>query len=222
MDKCNVTKAQEKAMEILSETKGKLQIAMENSKVVEQISVLSEAIMQISSQTNLLALNAAIEAARAGEAGYGFAVVADEIRKLAEESKNTVIEIQNITEKVTDSVNDLSSSSNELLNFVSEDVYNDYNTMLNVADEYSKDAESVSNVVLEFSSTSEELLASLQDVVKTIEQVSIASNEGAEGTTNIAKKVVGITEKSNKIVEEVRKSKDSVEQLNEEISKFKI
>ncbi|MEG0440668.1 MAG: methyl-accepting chemotaxis protein, partial [Solibacillus sp.] len=78
-----------------------LEEAMENSKVVTQINVLSESIMQISSQTNLLALNAAIEAARAGEAGRGFAVVADEIRKLAEESKNTVIEIQGITEKVT-------------------------------------------------------------------------------------------------------------------------
>ena len=131
-------------------------------------------------------------------------------------------EIQTMTEKVTDSVNDLSSSSNELLNFVSEDVHNDYNTMLNVAGEYSKDAEYVSNLVLEFSSTSEELLSSLQDVIKTIEQVSIASNEGAEETTSIAQKIVDITEESNKAVEEVRKSKDSAEQLNGEVSKFKI
>jgi len=220
--KDNVTKSQEKAMEILSKTKGKLQIAMENSKVVEQINILSESIMRISSQTNLLSLNAAIEAARAGEVGKGFAVVADEIRKLAEESKNIVIEIQSMTEKVTGSVNDLSASSKELLNFVSEDVHSDYDTMLNVAGEYSKDAEFISNLVLEFSSTSEELLASLQDVIKTIEQVSMASSEGAEGTTNIAEKATDITEKSNKIVEEVKKSKESAEQLNEEVSKFKI
>ena len=131
-------------------------------------------------------------------------------------------EIQTMTEKVTDSVNDLSSSSNELLNFVSKDVHSDYNTMLNVAGEYSKDAEYVSNLVLEFSSTSEKLLASLQDVIKTIEQVSMASSEGAEETADIAQKVVNVTEKADKVVEEVGKSKDSAGQLNEEVSKFKI
>jgi methyl-accepting chemotaxis protein len=220
--KSNVIKSQDKALQIFSKTKEKLEIAMENSKVVEQINVLSEAIMQISSQTNLLALNAAIEAARAGEAGRGFAVVADEIRKLAEQSKNTVIEIQSITEKVTGSVNDLSFSSNELLKFVSEDVHNDYNTMLNVAGEYSSDAEFVNNLVLEFSSTSEEILASLQEVIRTIEQVSQASNEGAEGTTNIAQKVSDITERSNEIIREVEKSTESVDKLEKEISKFKV
>ncbi|SFD29483.1 methyl-accepting chemotaxis protein [Clostridium uliginosum] len=220
--KNNVTQAKDKTLQMFSKTKDKLEIAMENSKVVSQINVLSESIMQISSQTNLLALNAAIEAARAGEAGKGFAVVADEIRKLAEESKNTVIEIQSITEKVTGSVNELSSSSNELLNFVSEDVQNDYDTLLNVANEYSDDAEFVNNLVLEFSATSEELLASLQDVIRTIEQVAQASNEGADGTTNIAQKVSDITEKSNAIIEEVKKSSNSVEQLNNGISEFKI
>lgn len=51
---------------------------------------MSDSIMDIASQTNLLALNASIEAARAGEFGKGFAVVAEEVKKLAEESQNTV------------------------------------------------------------------------------------------------------------------------------------
>ncbi|MBU3142806.1 methyl-accepting chemotaxis protein [Clostridium sp. CF012] len=220
--KKNVTESKDKALQVFSKTKDKLEIAIENSKVVEQINVLSESIMQISDQTNLLALNAAIEAARAGEAGRGFAVVADEIRKLAEESRSTVTEIQSITEKVTGSVTDLSASSNELLKFVSEDVLNDYNTLLNVAGEYSNDADFVNNLVLGFSSTSEELLASLQEVIRTIEQVSQASNEGAEGTTNIAQKVSDVTERSNGIIDQVEKTTESVEGLNKEISVFKI
>ena len=220
--KDSVTEAKDRASEIFAKTKEKLEIAIENSKVATQINVLAEAIMQISEQTNLLALNAAIEAARAGEAGRGFAVVADEIRKLAEDSKNTVIEIQSMTKKVTESVSDLSYNSDELLNFVAEDVQNDYNTLLNVAGEYSKDAEFVKNLVLDFSSTSEELLASLQDVIKIIEQVAQASNEGAEGTNNIAEKVSDITERSNGIISDIKNSTVSVEKLNEEISKFKI
>ncbi|WP_300382307.1 MCP four helix bundle domain-containing protein [Clostridium sp.] len=218
----NVTKSKDRAIEIFLQTKDKLEIAIENSKVVTQINLLAEAIMQISEQTNLLALNAAIEAARAGEAGRGFAVVASEIRKLAEDSKNTVVEIQGITRKVTDSVSDLSYNSNELLTFVSKDVQNDYNTILDVAGEYSKDAEFVENLVLDFNSTSENLLLSLQDIMKIIEQVAQASNEGAEGTSNIAEKVLDITERSSSIILDLQNSTESVEKLTNEISQFKI
>ncbi|MGL5086582.1 MAG: methyl-accepting chemotaxis protein, partial [Clostridium sp.] len=176
----NVTKSKDRAISIFEKTKDKLEIAIDNSKVVSEINVLAEAIMQISEQTNLLALNAAIEAARAGEAGRGFAVVADEIRTLAEDSKNTVIKIQGITKKVNESVEDLSLNSNELLNFVEKDVVADYNEILNVAHEYNNDAEFVKKLVLDFSSRSKSLLLSLQDVIKIIEQVAQASGEGAE------------------------------------------
>ncbi len=63
--------------------KEKSEGAMEQSKAVQKINVLTDNIKDISSQTNLLALNANIEAARAGEAGRGFAVVASEIGTLA-------------------------------------------------------------------------------------------------------------------------------------------
>ncbi|GAA0742407.1 methyl-accepting chemotaxis protein [Clostridium oceanicum] len=220
--KQKVRAAQEKTYEILGNTRRGLEKAIESSKVVEEINVLSESIMQITSQTNLLALNAAIEAARAGEAGKGFSVVAEEIRKLAEKSKDTVVEIQGITSKVTESVANLTENANNLLNFIYKDVDSDYNSMLQVAEEYSEDAGFIDKLVTDFSATSEELLASVKGVLKTIDGVAAAASEGAGGTTEIASRVVSVTDKSSNVLNQVSKSKESAERLKEEISKFKM
>ena len=82
------TQAKDNTINIYNKTKDEIQEAIEASKEVEKINVLSNAILEITEQTSLLALNAAIEAARAGESGRGFAVVADEI-KLAETQWNS-------------------------------------------------------------------------------------------------------------------------------------
>lgn len=205
-----------------TEVDSKLRNAIEQSKEIEQISILSESILQITSQTNLLALNAAIEAARAGEAGKGFAVVADEIRKLAEDSKNTVSQIQSITRKVVASVENLAQSSQQVLDFVQLQVIEDYKAMVDTGEKYHKDAEFVSDMVMDFSATAEELAASIQNMLKAIGEISAANNQAAVGTQNIAEKTAEVSEKANHVAEIAASTMKSSENLMRMVDNFKV
>ncbi|MDT8716712.1 methyl-accepting chemotaxis protein [Clostridium sp. 19966] len=218
----SVKEAQQKSIKILDETRNDVLEAMEAAKVAEDIKFLSETIMGITDQTNLLALNAAIEASRAGEAGKGFAVVADEIRKLAEQSKDTVVKIQDITSKVTEGVKRLSLSADKMLVYLSNDVNNDYKKMINLTDAYSNDSKFMDELVTDFSSASQQLSASIQEVLKTIDGVAQASEESAEGTVEIADKISKVSEKCSEVLTQATLTKESSETLKNEISKFKI
>lgn len=214
--------SQNSANEIFSNVKGRLEKALEESKAVEQIKILADSILQITSQTNLLALNAAIEAAKAGAAGAGFSVVAEEIRKLAEDSKNTVTQIQTITRQVTQSVQNLSASSESLLEFMTTNVRNDYDTMLSATEGYMKDAEKLDELVTDFSATAQELTATMDGMLMAINEITDAANEGSDETDNISHKTNDVTEKSAEIVQIAQDVKKSAGKLSEIVSIFKI
>ncbi len=218
----DVEATQKKSQEMQSDIESKLQLALEQAKIVSEINMLSDSIMKITAQTNLLALNASIEAARAGESGRGFAVVADEIRQLAEQSKKAVGKIQAVTGEVTLAVDNLSTSAGLLLEFVSKDITESFNRLAGVAGAYMEDAMYIDGIITDFSATSEELLASIQNIMSSVNEVAHAATEGAVGTGDIAEKIASITDKSSEVTKQVEASGHSSERLKAEIASFTI
>lgn len=95
----------ESQMNHVSEISGNLEEAVANvEKGLTGITEMVNVIREIAEQTNLLSLNASIEAARAGESGRGFAVVAGEIRTLADSCENSVKQIVETTEHLSELV----------------------------------------------------------------------------------------------------------------------
>ncbi|MDU2063306.1 MAG: methyl-accepting chemotaxis protein [Sporomusaceae bacterium] len=90
------------------------------AELVQKINEVMTYIKNIADQINMLGLNAAIESARAGELGRGFSVVAEEIRKLSDVSKNTVLQIRELTDQIERSMNTTKASSSATLTIVQQ------------------------------------------------------------------------------------------------------
>lgn len=225
----NADQISEKAAEAIRQasdmyrtTQSHLSEAISDAKNVHRITELSEAILAISVQTNLLALNAAIEAARAGEAGKGFSVVADEIRKLAEESKVTVGEIQQTTTGILASVDSLSSSSTEMLTFIESKVMADYSLLEGVGVQFAEGARTFHDLSVELSATAEQLSASVDTVHSSAHIMSQHVTEGAEGSSAIAAATGSIALGSEALLQEALEARRQSESLSSILSQIRL
>ncbi|OFY20085.1 MAG: hypothetical protein A2X02_06895 [Bacteroidetes bacterium GWF2_29_10] len=136
-------------------------------EIAEKVSIIGE----IARQTNILALNAAVEAARAGEHGKGFAVVAAEVRKLAERSQASAVEIDALTKISVKSTEEAGSLMNA------------------IAPEIQKTAKLVQEITaasIEQTSGAEQINNAIQQLNKVTQQNAAASEEMATGSEELS------------------------------------
>ncbi|MBC1423954.1 methyl-accepting chemotaxis protein [Listeria seeligeri] len=181
------------------------------SQLVNRVGEVEKAldtVTNIADQTNLLALNAAIESARAGEHGRGFAVVAEEVRKLAEQSRLAVVDINTVLKKIqTESKTTIEVMNNGLseseagqkIISKTEETFSD---LLNRVNDISLQMQNVSQETEEMAAGIEEVNTSISDVTEISNQIgekSTAALEFAEVNKMKVDELVVISEEMQKI-----------------------
>lgn len=217
----STVESKESAGKVMLDVRKTLETAVEESHSVIQINELTKEILNITSQTNLLALNASIEAARAGEAGKGFAVVADEIRGLADNSRDTANSIQSISVQVTGAVERLAKNAEDMLHFIDEKVMKDYDSFVDVVEQYKKDADSVNNILTDFAQNTNDINDTIQTMNVGINDIATAVDESAKGISSVADNAVSLVESITHIHQETENNQEISLKLRSEVERFK-
>lgn len=213
--------SKKEATSMLSEINAAVNSSIESSQQIHKITKLTGDILGIAGTTNLLALNASIEAARAGEAGKGFAVVAEEIRNLADSSRESANHIKEISDRVVESVQELSDNATRLLTFVNTKVLADYDTLEDTGKNYHEAADHVDEMMADVKEQIDRIQESLQHVN--------TANDSIEKTVNDSNGMLSVVWENNHGMEEEMKDISSsiedmsgvVEQLQDSIRCFK-
>jgi len=208
--------------QMYEEVKVRTTTAIDKSKSVERVQVLSKAIMDIASQTSLLSLNASIEAARAGESGRGFAVVATEIGNLANQSTRAVKDITDIVEEVQDAVNNMVDCLSKTLDFLEKTVLNDYTGFCNVSIQYSDDALKFNDSMSIINTSISGLQTTIKNIAEAIKGINDTISESATGINDIAHKTSNTVELTGKTTEIVSESMQHAKDLQKIVEQFKI
>jgi len=148
---------------------------------IENIKVMTKVISDISDQTNLLAMNAAIEAAHAGDQGRGFAVVAGEVRKLAESSANSTLQISSSLNQLLESIDSMGEhviASGDAFKLISVEI-----------EEVKDSMDEISKNIHELSTGSEEILRATSQMIELTYQVNEAVSSVKNSESSVSSNV---------------------------------
>lgn len=218
--KSKTVEAKKYSKKLCDEVKEKTEVAMEQAKAVNKINELANAIMGITEQTSLLALNASIEAARAGDSGKGFAVVASEISNLANQSSETVKGIADIVEEVHQAVENMTNCMEQTIEFLNNNIANDYEEFTQVGLQYSQDASLFKSNTNNINDSINVLSQTITNISQAISSMNTTINNSSIGIRNIAEKTSDIVNLTNQTFDSVEETVEYSNKLKEVVSKF--
>lgn len=218
--KSRVTSKKAEAGEKVEHLSEVLLQSVRESEKVAQINELTKVILDIASQTNLLALNASIEAARAGEAGKGFSVVATEISSLADNSRQTAANIQDISNEVTEAVNNLAKNAQAVLDYINGQVISDYDEFVSTGEKYEHTADIMEEMLTNFNQKAENLTDIMTEMVESVQLISTSVVESSQAIAQSAESSQEIVGGIKKITEAIDKNNEVTEQLSDTTQRF--
>ncbi|HEY5584006.1 MAG TPA: methyl-accepting chemotaxis protein [Ruminiclostridium sp.] len=172
----------------------------------KQINSIVKVIANISDQTNLLALNAAIEAARAGEAGKGFAVVAEEVKKLANQSKQSLITINTIILGIVSKTSEIVQETNAASTTVSEQM------------ELVKDTKNSFNLILDGTEDIANQVANINIILNGMDKLKIEAGNSMHDISDICQNSAANTQQINATTEEQIASASQISNLASDLN----
>jgi methyl-accepting chemotaxis protein len=192
----------------------------------KEIGRIVETIDEIADKTDMLALNAAVEAARAGEHGRGFAVVADQVRKLSEDSKKATGDVNELIERVQDTVNEaitaMESTAKEVDNGtqLAGDTAQSLQEIMQAAEEAATMADQISQSVGQLKQKSEGVVGAVESVSTVVEENTASAEQMAANSQEVMEAmegVAGIAEENSASIEEVSASAEEMSAQVEEV-----
>lgn len=214
--RANMDETNAKVEQILSA----LNQAITDSQSVDQVNSLTDDIMNIASQTNLLSLNASIEAARAGEAGKGFAVVAGEIGALAENSRQTAGNIQQINSVVVNAVHNLSDNANDLVNYLQNSILPEFERFVEDGEKYRENANYIESVMADFTNKTEGFKETFDEIAESISSITTAIDEGVRGVSSAAESTQTLVSDMDTITKRMDENQRIAGELDDETAIF--